>query len=69
MKTLPSLIAHIAPIAERYLTLLGVHPNKRYSYAKRGYFDWPVIEVNQHHRRKRQIPTAVPEQRPRPSSG
>lgn len=48
MKTLPSLIAHIAPIAERYLTLLGVHPNKRYSYAKRGYFDWPVIEVNQH---------------------
>lgn len=45
---LPNLIAYIAPVAERYLTLLRVHPTQRYQYAKRGYFDLPVIEVNQH---------------------
>ena len=48
MKTLPNLIAHIAPVAERYLTLIRVHPTRCYQYAKRGYFDLPVIEVNQH---------------------
>lgn len=48
MTILPNLIAHITPIAERYLTLLRVHSTKQYNYAKRGYFDLPVIEVNQH---------------------
>jgi hypothetical protein len=48
MTTLPNLIAHLTPVAERYLTLLRVHPSKRYNYAKRGYFDLPVIEVERH---------------------
>jgi hypothetical protein len=47
MKALPNFFAHLAPIAEHYLTLLRVHPTKRYNYAKRGYFDRPVIEVDQ----------------------
>jgi len=45
---LPNLIHHLAPIAERYLTLLRVHPSKRYNYAKRHLYDLPVIEVEQH---------------------
>lgn len=45
---LPKLIAHLAPIAEHYLTLLRVDPSRQYSYAKRGYFNLPVIEVEQH---------------------
>ena len=48
MTSLPNLIPYLAPLAERYLTLLRVHPSYRYSYAKRGYFDVPVIEVDQH---------------------
>lgn len=48
MTLLPNLIAHLAPVAERYLTLLRVHPTKRYNYAKRNYFDLPVIEADQH---------------------
>jgi hypothetical protein len=48
MKALPNLIAHIGPLAERYLTLLRVHPTKRYNYARRGFLDQPVIEVEQH---------------------
>ena len=48
MTELPNLIAHLAPIAERYLTLLRVHPSRQYNYATRGYFNLPVIEVDQH---------------------
>ncbi|OQK17628.1 hypothetical protein AU255_07120 [Methyloprofundus sedimenti] len=48
MTTLPNLIAYLTPVAEHYLTLLRVHPSKRYNYATRGYFDLPVIEVDQH---------------------
>lgn len=39
---------HLSPVAERYLTLLRVHPTKRYSYEKRGLRDLPVIEIDQH---------------------
>ncbi len=48
MSQLPNLIAHLAPVAERYITLLRVHPTKRYNYAKRNFYDLPVIEINQH---------------------
>ncbi len=48
MTVLPNLFAHLAPVAERYLTLLRVHPSRRYNYAKRGFFDLPVIDVSQH---------------------
>jgi hypothetical protein len=48
MRALPNLIAYLDPVAERYLTLLRVNPIKRYSYAKKGYFDLPVIEIDQH---------------------
>lgn len=48
MKSLPNLIAHLAPIAEHYLTLVKVHPSLRYDYSKRKYFNLPVIEVVQH---------------------
>lgn len=44
---LPSLIPAAAKAAERYLTLLRVHPTKKYNYAARGYFDLPVFEVEQ----------------------
>lgn len=44
----PNLLPSAASVAERYLTLLRAHPTKTYSYAKRGYFDLPVIEVEQH---------------------
>jgi hypothetical protein len=44
----PNLISAAASAAERYLTLLRVHPQKKYSYATRGFFNLPVIEVEQH---------------------
>lgn len=46
--TLPSLTATVASVAERYLTLLRVHPHRTYDYAKRGFFGLPVIEVEMH---------------------
>lgn len=46
--SLPNLLSSAASVAERYLTLLRAHPTKTYSYAKRGYFDLPVIEVEQY---------------------
>lgn len=46
--SLPDLLSAAAPVAERYLTLLRVHPTRTYNYAARGYFDLPVIEVEQH---------------------
>lgn len=48
MSSLPDLTAYIAPFAERYLTLLSVHPSKFYNYAKRGLYNLPVIEFSQH---------------------
>lgn len=44
----PSLTSTIASVAERYLTLLGVHPSRTYNYAKRGFVGLPVIEVERH---------------------
>ena len=46
--SIPNLISSAAPVAERYLTLLRAHPTRTYNYAKRGYFDLPIIEVEQH---------------------
>jgi hypothetical protein len=48
MKEFPNLIAHLGPIAERYLTLLRVHPTNRYKYSKRTDIDFPVIEIDRH---------------------
>ena len=48
MIELPNLINHLAPVTEKYLTLLRVHPSKRYNYAARKYFNLQVIEVEQH---------------------
>ena len=48
MTELPNLISHLAPLAERYLTLLRIHPSKKYNYAKRRFFNLPVIDVVQH---------------------
>jgi len=48
MTELPNLIPYLAPVAERYITLLRVHPSNRYNYATRGFFGLPVIEVKQH---------------------
>lgn len=45
---LPSLLPSAAKVAERYLTLLRAHPTKKYNYAVRGYFDFPVFEIEQH---------------------
>jgi len=45
---LPNLLPSIATVAERYLTLLRVHPTKIYNYAKRGFVGLPIIEVEQH---------------------
>ena len=65
MTVLPNLIAHLAPSVESYVTLLRVHPSKRYNYTKRGYFDLPIIEVNRHGPKCKQGETwlyfAVPE--------
>lgn len=43
-----SLIAHLAPHIERYLTLERVHPHATYHYKARGFFDLPVIESTFH---------------------
>lgn len=48
MTALPNLVAHLAPVAERYITLLRVHPFKTYNYAKRGSFGLPVIDIERH---------------------
>jgi len=45
---LPSLIPSAAKVAERYLTILRVHPTKKYNYAARGYYNLPVFEIEQH---------------------
>jgi hypothetical protein len=46
--SLPSLVPIAAKIAERYITISRAHPTKTYNYAVRGYFDFPVFEVEQH---------------------
>lgn len=45
---LPSLIPTVAKVAERYITVLRAHPTKTYNYAVRGYFGYPVFEIDQH---------------------
>jgi hypothetical protein len=45
---LPNLISTAVSVGERYLTLLQVNPTKTYNYAKRGYFNVPVFDVEQH---------------------
>jgi len=45
---LPSLTSAVASAAERYLTLLRVHPSRTYDYAARRCFGLPVIEVERH---------------------
>ncbi len=48
MSDLPLLVHRLAPPAEHYLTLLRVDPDRTYNYAKRGYFDFPVIYTQRH---------------------
>lgn len=43
-----SLINHLAPRFERYLTLERVHPQATYNYKARNFFDLPVIESTFH---------------------
>lgn len=43
-----SLIFHLAPVFERYLTLERVHAQATYNYKARGFFDLPVIESTFH---------------------
>jgi|GEM_PF-65014 len=50
----PSLIPLAAKFAERYITILRAHPTKTYNYATRGYFDFPVFEIEQHGQKCRQ---------------
>lgn len=45
---LPSLLPAAARVAERYLTLLRAHPTNTYNYAVRGYFGFPVFDIEQH---------------------
>lgn len=45
---LPNLMAAVTSVADRYLTLLRVHPHRTYNYAKRGFFGLPVIDVERH---------------------
>jgi hypothetical protein len=49
--SLPDLICAVAPVAERYLTLLRVHPTQTYNYTKRNFFNLPVIDVQLHGRK------------------
>lgn len=43
-----SLIFHLAPVFERYLTLERVRAQATYNYKARGFFDLPVIESTFH---------------------
>lgn len=43
-----SVIAHLAPYFERYITLERVHPHATYHYKARQMFDLPVIESTLH---------------------
>ncbi len=45
---LPSLIPHLSAVAERYLTLLRVDPQRTYDYAARKLRGLEVIEVDHH---------------------
>jgi len=46
--TLPNLIPAVAAVAERYITLKGVHPNKTYNYAARRFYGLPVFQSELH---------------------
>jgi hypothetical protein len=48
MQSLPSLIDRLEPLSELYVTLQCVNPSRKYDYAKRNYFDWPVIDIERH---------------------
>ena len=48
MSDRPLLIDRLGPVSEHYLTLQRVDSSRTYNYAKRGYFDFPVIEVKRH---------------------
>lgn len=45
MNTLPNLVSHLALVAQPYLTLLRLHPTKKYTYASRTK---PGAPVRQH---------------------
>ena len=48
MPKYPLLIDKLGAISEHYLTLQRVDTFRKYNYAKRNYFDLPVIEVSRH---------------------
>ena len=43
-----SLIFHLVPVFERYLTLERVRAHATYNYKVRGFFDLPVTESTFH---------------------
>ena len=43
-----TLIKHLAPYFDRYITLERVHPVATYNYKARGFFGLPVIEIAMH---------------------
>lgn len=51
---LPNLVPLAAHFAERYITILRVHPTKTYNYAVRGYYNFPIFEIEQHRKKCQQ---------------